>query len=117
MSHSMATHLLDAGEPIDFVQDHHGHRNIESSLVYARVSDRRRTNDQQARAIPRDCAAGLNTAAPLSSATPLHHPPFLTFQWQQLEAIVPPVAASLPLFLPKSDACHSELRQVRLSFA
>jgi integrase len=35
-------HLLDAGEPIDFVQDHLGHRNIESSLVYARVSDRRR---------------------------------------------------------------------------
>jgi integrase len=39
----MATHLLDAGEPIDFVQDHLGHRNIESSLVYARVSDRRRS--------------------------------------------------------------------------
>jgi hypothetical protein len=34
---------LDAGEPIDFVQDHLGHRNIESSLVYARVSDRRRS--------------------------------------------------------------------------
>jgi integrase len=29
--------------PIDFVQDHLGHRSIESSLVYARVSDRRRT--------------------------------------------------------------------------
>jgi len=41
--HSMATHLLDAGEPIDFVQDHLGHRNIESSFVYARVSDRRRS--------------------------------------------------------------------------
>jgi integrase len=39
-----STHLLDAGEPIDFVQDHLGHRNIESSLVYARVSDRRRSN-------------------------------------------------------------------------
>jgi integrase len=38
----IATHLLDAGEPIDFVQDHLGHRSIESSLVYARVSDRRR---------------------------------------------------------------------------
>jgi integrase len=39
----IATHLLGAGEPIDFVQDHPGHRNIESSLVYARVSDRRRS--------------------------------------------------------------------------
>jgi integrase/recombinase XerD len=44
MRHGIATHLLDAGEPIDFVQDHLGHRNIESSLVYARVSDRRRSN-------------------------------------------------------------------------
>ena len=43
MRHSMATHLLDAGKPIDFLQDHLGHRNIESSLVYARVSDRRRS--------------------------------------------------------------------------
>ncbi len=34
--HSCATHLLDAGEPIDFVQDLLGHRNTESSLVYAR---------------------------------------------------------------------------------
>jgi integrase len=34
--------LLDAGEPVDFVMDHLGHRAIESSLVYARVSDRRR---------------------------------------------------------------------------
>jgi site-specific recombinase XerD len=42
MRHSMATHLLDAGKPIDFVQDHLGHRNIESSLIYARVSDRQR---------------------------------------------------------------------------
>ncbi len=43
LRHSIATHMLDAGEPIDFVQDHLGHRNIESSLVYARVSDRRRS--------------------------------------------------------------------------
>jgi integrase len=43
LRHSCATHLLDAGEPIDFVQDHLGHRNIESSLVYTRVSDRRRS--------------------------------------------------------------------------
>jgi integrase len=40
MRHSIATHLLDAGEPIEFVQDHLGHRTIESTLVYARISDR-----------------------------------------------------------------------------
>jgi integrase len=43
LRHRIATHLLDAGEPVDFVQDHRGHRNVESSLVYARVSDRRRS--------------------------------------------------------------------------
>jgi integrase/recombinase XerC len=43
MRHSIATHLLDAGEPIDFVKDHLGHRSMESTLVYARISDRRRT--------------------------------------------------------------------------
>jgi integrase len=42
MRHSMATHPVDAGEGIDFVQDHLGHRTIESTLVYARISDRRR---------------------------------------------------------------------------
>jgi integrase/recombinase XerD len=41
---AVATHLLDAGEPIDFVQDHLDHRKIESSLVYARMSERRRAN-------------------------------------------------------------------------
>jgi len=43
LRHSIATHLLDAGEPIDFVKDHLGHRSIESTLIYARISDRRRT--------------------------------------------------------------------------
>jgi len=43
LHHSIATHLLDAGEAIDFVKDHLGHRSIESTLIYARTSDRRRT--------------------------------------------------------------------------
>jgi hypothetical protein len=30
MRHSIATHLLDAGEPIDFVKDHLGHRSSRS---------------------------------------------------------------------------------------
>ena len=42
LRHSIATHLLDAGEAIDFVKDHLGHRSIESTLIYARISDRRR---------------------------------------------------------------------------
>jgi site-specific recombinase XerD len=43
MRHSIATHLLDAGQGIEFVKDHLGHRALESTLVYTRVSDRRRT--------------------------------------------------------------------------
>jgi integrase len=42
LRHSAAVHLLDAGEGIDFARDHLGHRSIESTLVYARVSNERR---------------------------------------------------------------------------
>jgi site-specific recombinase XerD len=42
MRHPIATHLLDAGE-LDCVQDHLGHRWIQSTLVYARISDRQRS--------------------------------------------------------------------------
>lgn len=43
LRHSMATHLLDAGEEVPFVQDHLGHRDIRSTLIYARVTDSKRT--------------------------------------------------------------------------
>lgn len=42
LRHSIATHLLDAGEGIEFVQDHLGHVNIQNTLIYAKLSDRRR---------------------------------------------------------------------------
>lgn len=42
LRHSIATHLLDAGVSLDFVQDHLGHRNIESTTIYARLTDQRR---------------------------------------------------------------------------
>jgi integrase len=45
MRHSMATHLLDAGEPIDFVQDHLGHRDRCLAFLKARMlSARTRAN-------------------------------------------------------------------------
>jgi hypothetical protein len=37
----MATHLLDAGMPMEFVQDHLGHQSIRSTSIYARITDRR----------------------------------------------------------------------------
>ncbi len=42
LRHSIATHLLDAGMPLEFVQDHLGHRNIKSTTIYARITDRYR---------------------------------------------------------------------------
>ena len=42
LRHSIATHLLDAGASLEFVQDHLGHRNIRSTSIYARISTRHR---------------------------------------------------------------------------
>lgn len=42
LRHSIATHLLDAGLPLEFVQDHLGHRNIRSTTIYARITDHHR---------------------------------------------------------------------------
>ena len=42
LRHAIATHLLDAGCSLEFVQDHLGHRTIRSTSIYARISDRNR---------------------------------------------------------------------------
>jgi len=42
LRHSIATHLIDAGQDIHFVQDHLGHTNIQNTLVYAHLTDKRR---------------------------------------------------------------------------
>jgi integrase len=42
LRHSIATHLLDAGVALEFVQDHLGHQNIRSTSIYARITDRHR---------------------------------------------------------------------------
>jgi site-specific recombinase XerD len=42
LRHSIATHLLDADQPLEYVQDHLGHRSIKSTQVYAKISDAKR---------------------------------------------------------------------------
>jgi integrase len=42
LRHSIATHLLDAGMPLEFVQDHLGHQSIRSTSIYARITDHHR---------------------------------------------------------------------------
>jgi len=42
LKHSCATFLVDHDEPIHLVQDHLGHRDIKSTLVYAQVTPRKR---------------------------------------------------------------------------
>jgi integrase len=39
LRHAIATHLLDAGESLEFVKEHLGHRKIENTAIYARVSN------------------------------------------------------------------------------
>ena len=45
--HSIATHLLDAGSGVRFVQDWIGHKNIQNTVIYAQISNRAR--DEQAK--------------------------------------------------------------------
>ena len=46
LRHSIATHMMEAGADIRFVQMWLGHRNIQNTTVYAQISDPNR--DQQA---------------------------------------------------------------------
>jgi site-specific recombinase XerD len=39
LRHAIATHLLDAGESLEFVKEHLGHRKLENTAIYARVSN------------------------------------------------------------------------------
>ena len=42
LKHSCGTHLLNRGESIEDVKDHLGHVNIQNTLIYARVTSKRR---------------------------------------------------------------------------
>ena len=43
LKHSCGTHLVDLGEDVLMIQDHLGHRNIQNTMIYLRVSNKART--------------------------------------------------------------------------
>jgi type 1 fimbriae regulatory protein FimB len=47
LKHSIATHILDAGEDAAFCRDWLGHKNLQNTMIYARFSTR--TRDGRAR--------------------------------------------------------------------
>ena len=36
--HSIAVHLLEAGQGIEYVADHLGHKNIQNTRIYAQIT-------------------------------------------------------------------------------
>jgi site-specific recombinase XerD len=49
LKHSIATHLLDAGADLRFVQDWIGHASSKNTVIYAQLTSRRR--DAEARQV------------------------------------------------------------------
>jgi Phage integrase family len=75
LRHSIATHLLDAGERIDFVQDHLGHRSIQSTMTYAQISDARRNRTM------RRLERSREFPIPLVTSSPARLSPHPSFTW------------------------------------
>lgn len=42
LRHSIAVHLLDAGQPLELISDHLGHKKLANTQIYARISNPRR---------------------------------------------------------------------------
>ena len=42
MRHSIATHLLEQGAPIQWIQEFLGHESLNTTVIYAKLTDRRR---------------------------------------------------------------------------
>jgi site-specific recombinase XerD len=45
LTHSIATHLLDAGADLRFVQDWVGHASIRNTVIYAQLTKRQRDEE------------------------------------------------------------------------
>lgn len=74
LRHSIATHLLDAGVSLEFVQDHLGHQSIRSTSIYARITDQHRTAlFRQLESSPWIVQPDLGSAVKTRTASPPPH--------------------------------------------
>jgi len=42
LRHSIATHLLEDGQHLEYVADHLGHKNIQNTAIYAKITNKKR---------------------------------------------------------------------------
>lgn len=68
LRHSIAVHLLEAGQGIEYMADHLGHKNIQNTRIYAQfTTSLRQEVFSKLERHPKDCAPGVTWSGVLLS--------------------------------------------------